>query len=100
MPVVEAVAPPVAAFDQLQIEREAPDAALAVARHGHPLVQSFRVPLPGGGHGRCWIPTADVMAAPGFGRVQVAAILNRLAQDDAALAALRSPEGLDRKSVV
>lgn len=97
MPVVEAVAPPVAAFDQLGIEREPPDAALAAARHGHPLVQSFRVPLPGGGHGRCWITTAEAMAAPGFGRVQVAAILNRMAArdgEDAVVAALRSPAGL------
>jgi hypothetical protein len=58
------------------IERELPDTSRAPEFGGCPMVQSFRVTLPDGGTGRCWLPTAVAMEVRAFGRQWVAASLN------------------------
>lgn len=45
------------------------------------MVQSFTVPLPGGGSGRAWITTAEALAIPAFGRAWVSARLTALADE-------------------
>ncbi len=67
--------------DALQLTREPPDTRRAAEFEGEPMVQSFRVPLPGGGAGRAWITTAEALTVPGFGRAWVA---ERLAEADEA----------------
>lgn len=66
-------------LDVLTICREVPDTARAREFDGEPMVQSFVVPLPGGGSGRAWITTAEALAIPGFGRPWVCARLIELA---------------------
>jgi hypothetical protein len=66
-------------LDVLTIRREDPDTARAREFDGEAMVQSFVVPLPGGGSGRAWITTAEALAIPGFGRPWVSARLAELA---------------------
>jgi hypothetical protein len=65
-------------LDVLTISREVPDTARAREFDGEAMVQSFTVPLPGGGSGRAWITTAEALAIPGFGRPWVCARLTEL----------------------
>jgi hypothetical protein len=83
--------------DVLTIAAEDPDTGRAAEFAGHGMVQSYRVPLPDGAVGRCWIATADALAIERFGRGWVAAELNRLARTDGAAAVharLVAPGGL------
>jgi hypothetical protein len=57
----------------LELVREAPDTLLAAQFGGEPMVQSFRA-----GPGRAWIPTAEALRIPGFGREWVAERLTQL----------------------
>lgn len=66
-------------FDGSAIRRERPDTARAGEFGGEAMVQSFVVPLPGGGSGRAWITTAEALAIPAFGRRWVSARLTALA---------------------
>jgi hypothetical protein len=68
-------------IDVLTICREGPDADRAGEFGGETMVQSFVVPLPGGGNGRVWITTAEALAIPAFGRRWVAARLVALADE-------------------
>ena len=61
-------------LDALTLHREAPDTSRAAEFGGEPMVQSFRV----GGRGRAWIPTAEALAVPAFGREWMAARLTAL----------------------
>jgi hypothetical protein len=45
------------------------------------MVQSFTVPLPGGGSGRAWTTTAEALAIPAFGRAWVSTRLTALADE-------------------
>jgi hypothetical protein len=63
----------VARVDALQLVREAPDTLLAARFAGEPMVQSFRA-----GPGRAWIPTAEALTIPRFGRDWVAERLTQL----------------------
>ena len=45
------------------------------------MVQSFTVPLAGGGSGQAWITTAEALAIPAFGRTWVSARLIALADE-------------------
>jgi hypothetical protein len=58
------------------IERELPDTSRAPEFGGCPMVQCFRVGLDDGRTGRCWLPTAEALDVPAFGRQWVAAALN------------------------
>jgi hypothetical protein len=91
VPVREALA-----IDVLAIERELPDTRRAGEFDGVAMVESFRLPLPDGGHGRCWIATAEALAIPGFGRGWIARALRARGrrQGEAELvAALAAPSG-------
>ena len=59
-----------------QLVREAPDTLLAPRFAGEPMVQSFRA-----GPGRAWIPTAEALAIPRFGRDWVAGRLSVLERE-------------------
>jgi hypothetical protein len=86
-----------ALIDVLAIEAEDPDTARAAEFGGHGMVQSYRVRLPDGATGRCWIPTSEALAIERFGRGWVAAELKRLARARGAAgvhALLVAPEGL------
>jgi hypothetical protein len=63
----------VARVNPVELVREAPDTLLAAQFAGEPMVQSFRVRT-----GRAWIPTAEAMTIPRFGREWVAERLTRL----------------------
>jgi hypothetical protein len=63
------------------IERELPDTARAAEHDGCAMVQSFRLVLPGGATGRCWIETGEALALPVFGRRWVAATLHARAAE-------------------
>ena len=56
-----------------ELVREAPDTLLAERFDGEPMVQSFRA-----GPGRVWIPTAEALTIPRFGREWVAERLTDL----------------------
>lgn len=93
--------PPAARADEadraLRLERECPDTAVASRFGGEAMVQSFRVHLPGGGAGRCWMPTAVALATPGFSRQWVAGYLAArisLLGHDHVAAELGAPGGL------
>ena len=95
--VLPAATPSDATFRAGALTREPPDTALAARFAGEPMVQSFRVPLPGGGTGRCWISTAAALRTERFGRAWVAAALeSRVAADglEAVCARLESEHGL------
>jgi hypothetical protein len=81
----------------MRLEREHPDTTLASCFEGEPMVQSFRVLLPDGVAGRCWIPTAVAMTIPGFSQPwvagQLAARVLLLGWTDVA-EALTAPGGL------
>jgi hypothetical protein len=53
----------VAGVDASELVREAPDTLLAQRFDGEPMVQSFRA-----GPGHAWIPTAEALTIPRFGR--------------------------------
>ena len=59
-----------------ELVREAPDTLLAAQFDGEPMVQSFRA-----GPGRAWIPTAEAIAIPRFGRDWVAERLTELERE-------------------
>jgi hypothetical protein len=85
------------ALDARALVRESPDVEQAMRRHGYAMVQSFRVALPDGRDGRCWLPTADALAIPEFGRAWAAAALAAEARRHGAEAladALAEPGGL------
>jgi hypothetical protein len=95
--VLSAAPASAATFPAAALTREPPSTALAGRFDGEPMVQSFRVPLPGGGAGRCWITTRAALRAERFGRAWVAAVLeDRVASDglDAVCAELASERGL------
>src|SRR5215218_2108785 len=95
--VLPAAPPSDATFRAAALTREPPDTALAARFAGEPMVQSFRVPVPGGGTGRCWISTAAALRTQRFGRASVAAALeSRVATDglEAVCAGLLSEPGL------
>jgi hypothetical protein len=95
--VLPAATASAATFRAAALTREPPDTALAGRFEGEPMVQSFRVPLPDGGAGRCWITTTAALRAERFGRAWVAAALERrVASDglDAVCAELASERGL------
>jgi hypothetical protein len=56
-----------------ELVREPPDTLLAARFGGEPMVQSFRA-----GPGRAWIPTAEALTIPRFGREWVAQRLTAL----------------------
>jgi hypothetical protein len=88
---------PTVAFDLAALAREAPDTSLAARFDGEPMVQSFRVALPGDAIGRCWITTADALRVPAFGRAWVAGQLEGRAATlgwETVLAQLVSASGL------
>src|SRR4051794_39655034 len=97
-----AVAPPDAAVPTVALDladfvREAPDTALADRFDGEPMVQSFRVALPGGASGCCWIATAEAIRVPAFGRAWVAGRIDELVAAlgwGAVHARLTAPSGL------
>jgi hypothetical protein len=85
-------------IDAAAIERELPDTARAAEHDGCAMVQSFRLVLPGGATGRCWVETGEALALPAFGRRWVAAALaarasavgeSRLCEELAAAGGLR-----------
>jgi hypothetical protein len=85
------------ALDAGALVREAPDVELAYRRHGCAMAQSFRVTLPDGRTGRCWLPTAEAVAIPEFGRAWAAAVLAAEAERlgaEALADALAAPGGL------
>ena len=63
-------------MDASELVREAPDTLLAQRFDGEPMVQSFRA-----GPGRAWIPTAEALTIPRFGREWVAERLTQLERE-------------------
>jgi hypothetical protein len=66
----------VAGVDASELVREAPDTLLAQRFDGEPMVQSFRA-----GPGHAWIPTAEALTIPRFGREWVAERLTQLERE-------------------
>jgi hypothetical protein len=73
---VEAPPPHDLAIAAAAIERELPDTGRAAEHDGCAMVQAFRVVLPGGDPGRCWVETGEALALPSFGRQWIAAALH------------------------
>jgi hypothetical protein len=62
-------------LEVLALHRVTPDTERAYRVYGVAMVETFDLPLPDGGVGRCWIPTAEAMAIGGFGRGWIASAL-------------------------